>query len=134
MTQPAVADVIGVTTRAYQAYEAGGGIKLDNARKLAMFFGVEVIDVLGAAATETQLDRLEHALTATADAVARCEEMLHRLLGQNELWPMRLSEPEDDDEAADTPGRMLGGARPGGGLSLDRPSSARPGQGARRAR
>jgi transcriptional regulator with XRE-family HTH domain len=35
LTQPALADRVGVTLRAYQEWEAGGGIQWDNAKRLA---------------------------------------------------------------------------------------------------
>lgn len=38
--QPVIADRVGVTLRAYQAWEAGGGIAWDNLVKLAEVFGV----------------------------------------------------------------------------------------------
>src|SRR4051794_39121082 len=42
LTQPAVAEAVGVTLRAYQAWEATGGIRWGNAKKLAAFFGIDV--------------------------------------------------------------------------------------------
>lgn len=39
--QPVVADAVGVTLRAYQEWEAGGGIRWDNVKKLAECFGVD---------------------------------------------------------------------------------------------
>jgi transcriptional regulator with XRE-family HTH domain len=39
MTQPAVADAVGVTLRAYQAWEAGGGINWENVKLLAKTLG-----------------------------------------------------------------------------------------------
>jgi transcriptional regulator with XRE-family HTH domain len=64
LTQPVVAERVGVTLRAYQEWEAGGGIAWENAKRLAKVLGAtpdfimsgdrEALD-LG----ETQLDRIE---------------------------------------------------------------------------
>lgn len=69
LTQPAVAEAIGVTLRGYQKYEAGGGIKWDNAKALAKFFRVDPDYLMSGPKTETpdlsrngqpsQLDRIE---------------------------------------------------------------------------
>lgn len=40
--QPVIARAVGVSLRAYQKWEAGGGISYDNAERLANFHGVEV--------------------------------------------------------------------------------------------
>lgn len=40
LTQEGMADKVGVTLRGYQEWEAGGGIKWDNAKKLAKAAGV----------------------------------------------------------------------------------------------
>ena len=40
-TQEAAAEAIGVTLRAYQAWEAGGGIKWDNVKLIAALYDVE---------------------------------------------------------------------------------------------
>jgi transcriptional regulator with XRE-family HTH domain len=45
LTQPAVADEIGVTLRAYQAWEATGALKWENAKKLAAFYKVDAQDL-----------------------------------------------------------------------------------------
>lgn len=47
LTQPEVADRVGVTLRAYQEWEAGGGIGGPNLRKLAEVLGVQVTDITG---------------------------------------------------------------------------------------
>lgn len=68
-TQQAIADRVGVTMRAYQAWEAGGGITWENIEALAKVFGVsedyllygEVGDRLRAG---TQLERIEAKLDA----------------------------------------------------------------------
>lgn len=141
MTQPAVADAIGVTPRAYQAYEAGGGIKLDNARKLAIFFGVEVNDILQAgvavetqldriesarAATETQLDRIERALDRAESVLRHNEEILERLVELAELRPLGFSLAVDDEKLA------VGQSEPG--WSPGQRAGAQSGRRARRAR
>lgn len=41
LTQEAMADRVGLTLRGYQEWEAGGGIKWDNAKRLAKVAGVE---------------------------------------------------------------------------------------------
>jgi transcriptional regulator with XRE-family HTH domain len=41
LTQPAVAEAVGVTLRAYQAWEGTGGLRWENAKKLAAFFDVD---------------------------------------------------------------------------------------------
>lgn len=41
LTQPAVADEVGVTLRALQAWEASGALRWENAKKLARFFDVD---------------------------------------------------------------------------------------------
>jgi transcriptional regulator with XRE-family HTH domain len=68
-TQQSIADRVGVTMRAYQAWEAGGGITWENIEALAKVFGVsedyllsgEVGDRLRAG---TQLERIEAKLDA----------------------------------------------------------------------
>lgn len=42
LTQDAAADRVGVTLRAYQKWEAGGGIQYANLEKLAVLFGTSV--------------------------------------------------------------------------------------------
>jgi transcriptional regulator with XRE-family HTH domain len=42
LTQQEVADVQDITLRAYQRQEAGGGLKAENAKALADFYGVEL--------------------------------------------------------------------------------------------
>lgn len=64
--QPLIADEVGVTLRAYQEWEAGGGIAWANLQKLAAVFNVSENYLLyGAAETrgpQTQLDRIESKL------------------------------------------------------------------------
>jgi transcriptional regulator with XRE-family HTH domain len=64
--QPLVADKVGVTLRAYQAWEAGGGIAWENLQRLAEFFAVSENFLLYGAETpegpQTQLDRIERQL------------------------------------------------------------------------
>lgn len=65
--QPTVADAVGVTLRAYQAWEAGdSGIAWDNLVKLAEHFGVseDYIEYgeSGRSGPSTQLDRIEEKL------------------------------------------------------------------------
>jgi transcriptional regulator with XRE-family HTH domain len=70
--QPVVADAVGVTLRAYQAWEAGdSGIAWPNLVKLAKYFKVSA-DYLeygesGRQGPSTQLDRIEAALAELED-------------------------------------------------------------------
>jgi len=65
MTQEVAADKAGVTLRAYQKWEAGGGIQYANLQKLAEVFRVPVERITGEEdtpdpfATASQLDRIE---------------------------------------------------------------------------
>ena len=65
MTQEIAADKAGVTLRAYQKWEAGGGIQYANLAKLAEVFRVPVERITGEDATPDpfstagQLDRIE---------------------------------------------------------------------------
>lgn len=78
LTQEAIAERLGVTLRGYQAWEAGGGIKWDNVKRLATFHKVNPDFVMNgpdetgeASANATQLDRIEmklDLLTAQIDA------------------------------------------------------------------
>lgn len=66
-TQPAIADAVGVTLRAYQHWEAGGGISWDNLQGLAEHFGVTENYILygtneGPGHRQEQLDRIEEKL------------------------------------------------------------------------
>lgn len=75
LTQPVVADRVGVTLRAYQAWEAGGGIAWQNLGRLAEVLGVDEDHVLYGPPEErvvaggSQLDRIE----------AKLDELLSRL-------------------------------------------------------
>lgn len=66
--QPRIAEQVGVTLRAYQEWEAGGGIGWDNLVKLAETFGVseEYVEygVSGRPRPGTDLGRLERKLDA----------------------------------------------------------------------
>ena len=78
MTQPAVADAIGITLRAYQAYEAGGGLRLDNAEKLAVFFDVTMGELLGNAVLPSPMP-----LESNQDRLERIEGKLDELLSRD---------------------------------------------------
>jgi transcriptional regulator with XRE-family HTH domain len=93
MTQEAAADKAGVTLRAYQKWEAGGGIQYANLIKLAEVLHVPVERLTGEESapdpfqTASQLDRIEaqladlHALLVRHDARAReMEELLQRIV------------------------------------------------------
>lgn len=72
-TQQDVADAAGVSLRAYQAWEAGGKIKWENAVRLAEHFKVDpegLVERDGASLDESQLDRIEgllHEILARLD-------------------------------------------------------------------
>lgn len=73
LTWQAIADYLGVTVRAAQAWRETGAISYVNARKLADLFEVDVLWLLqgagdGPAATASQLDRIESML---ADLLVR---------------------------------------------------------------
>lgn len=74
--QQAIADKVGVSLRAYQAWEAGGGISWENLEQLAKALGVTEEYLLygeagDRARTSTQLQRIETKLDALTAAVAR---------------------------------------------------------------
>jgi len=79
MTQPAVADAIGITLRAYQKYETGGGLKWDNAVALAKVFQVQTSDIMGKPGTppapyglpSAQLDSIEAKLDQILETLTR---------------------------------------------------------------
>lgn len=69
LKQPAVAERVPVTLRAYQEWEAGGGIAWENVKALAKIFGVDPDYILSGPKAETpslprvgQLDRIEQKL------------------------------------------------------------------------
>lgn len=71
--QPVIADRVGVTLRAYQAWEAGGGIAWDNLIKLAAVLSEitgtkisesDIIEQHPAEPEPSQLDRIEAAVNA----------------------------------------------------------------------
>lgn len=65
LTQPVVAERVGVTLRGYQEWEAGGGIQWENAKRLAKVLGSNPDYVMSGERAETpdlshsQLDRIE---------------------------------------------------------------------------
>lgn len=82
--QPHVADQVGVTLRAYQAWEAGeSGLAWANLRKLAEFFGV----------SENYLLYGSEEPAGPSDQLQRIEEKLDRLLAQ---WAVRETEEADE--------------------------------------
>ena len=72
LTQPAVAERVGVTLRAYQGWEAGGGIQWENAKRLGRFLGATPDYIMSGEPRSTpdlhgavsQLDRIEQAIKA----------------------------------------------------------------------
>lgn len=81
MTQPAVAEHVGVTLRAVQEWEAGGGLQWENLKRLSNLFGVEpeyvmrgeqagsAIPDLFAVNELSPTDRIEAQLKANAEAI-----------------------------------------------------------------
>ena len=74
LTQPAVAEMIPVSLRAYQAWEAGGGIAWENVKLLAKKLDADPDYILNGPKPETpdllgvaQMDRLEDKLDAVID-------------------------------------------------------------------
>lgn len=76
-TQPYMADQVGVTLRAYQEWEAGGGIKWANLQRLAEIHGVSEDYLLygeqARQGPQTQLDRIE---TVLAENQAMMRDLL----------------------------------------------------------
>lgn len=66
LPQPAIAEKVGVTLRAYQSWEAGGGVSWPNLAKLAKVFQVSEEYLLygpeGGKPPTTQMDRIERKL------------------------------------------------------------------------
>jgi transcriptional regulator with XRE-family HTH domain len=87
-TQPVLAEQVGVTLRAYQRWEEGGGIEWDHLEKLAEIHGVDVQwihkgeeqgvtpDVL---ATLNGADDIRSELGRLVEAVARMDETISEL-------------------------------------------------------
>lgn len=85
LTQPVMAERVDVTLRAYQNWEAGGGMKWENAQRLAKTFGVTPDYIMSGEPRETpnlferngepsQLDRIELELAAITRATAELKE------------------------------------------------------------
>lgn len=97
-TQPALAEAVGVTLRAYQRWEEGGGIEWEHLEKLAEIHGVSVQwlhrgeeratpDVLGALSSSellAELRSLRAELLAELSAVRTTQERLLKLLPPDE--------------------------------------------------
>jgi transcriptional regulator with XRE-family HTH domain len=81
--QRVIADLVGVTLRAYQAWEGGGGINWDNVQQLASAFNVtEEFLLYGrteAAPDPSQLDRIEAKLDQLLEAAAVLSQLDERL-------------------------------------------------------
>lgn len=93
--QPLIADEVGVTLRAYQEWEAGGGIAWANLQKLAVVFNVSENYLLyGATETtgpQTQLDRVE----------AKLDDLLRRLPDPEAEMERELAEADRQDSRRD---------------------------------
>jgi transcriptional regulator with XRE-family HTH domain len=72
-TQPVIADAVDVSLRAYQEWEAGGGISWAKLAKLAEYYGVSEEYILygpeGSRPPQTQMDRMEQKLDAILEAL-----------------------------------------------------------------
>lgn len=109
LTQPAVAELVGVTLRAYQAWEAGGGIAWDNVKLLAKKLGADPDYILSGPKPETpdlfpsgdagQLDRIEKALEILTEQV----EWLTQRAREEDLHGVE-QELEDAAERDESPG------------------------------
>lgn len=93
LTQPAIAELVGVTLRAYQAWEAGGGITWENAKVLAKKLGTDPEFIMAGAKPETpdpfaksdanQLDRIETEVADLKVTVKAIQDALVQLAGAN---------------------------------------------------
>lgn len=106
LTQPTVAERVGVTLRAYQEWEAGGGIAWENAKRLARVLGVTPDYIMSGDPVPrvtldgSQLDRIESAVSDLdeqirlfrVEAAARDMEVLKRL--DEALAPRRRPRPQ----------------------------------------
>lgn len=87
LTQPALADEVGVTLRALQEWEAGGGISWDNAKRLAATLGTETDYVFNGERGDTpqpfgeksQLDRIEAQLADNAAKLDAIQQVVSEL-------------------------------------------------------
>jgi transcriptional regulator with XRE-family HTH domain len=105
--QQQVADAVGVTLRAYQEWEAGGGLKDENLDALAQFFEVSRSYITDGAEADTPdlmatLGNSENGskgvltrLTAIEETLARIEETLSDLVADRAADSLG----EEDDEA-----------------------------------
>ena len=83
VTQPDVADAVGVTLRAYQAWEAGdGGVGPQNIKKLAAYFGTTPDYIEYGTTPRTSTPDLMAEISAgatTAEQLAEVNSRLNRL-------------------------------------------------------
>lgn len=106
--QPAIAEKVGVTLRAYQEWEAGGGIKWENVLRLARVLGADPDFILGGAerlreqaereANQQPADSLLQGLDAKVDQLAA---KLDTLLEIAVAWEIQTA-------AAEAEGRLQG--------------------------
>jgi transcriptional regulator with XRE-family HTH domain len=109
LSREKVAAEIGVTTKTLYAWENDGGIKIDNARKLAGFYGVDDVESLFTRSTDggDQLDRIEQKLDQLIVAITSLAKGGEA--GQTEFppegefpeLPPEVHGSSDQDEAAD---------------------------------
>ena len=94
LTQPQVAERVGVQNRTYQNWEAGGGTSGDNYERLAEVLGVSYdYLVIGESATPPPADILAR--------LARIESVLEQIQGALDLdSDLEAAELEQDEEAA----------------------------------
>ena len=76
LTQPVVADRVGVTLRAYQEWEAGGGIQWENAKRLAKVLSSNPDFIMSGERKDTpNLAAVE----GSGDALKRIENKLEKI-------------------------------------------------------
>lgn len=78
LTQEAMADLLGVTLRGYQEWEAGGGIKWDNVKNLAGQLGVEPDYLMNGPKPETP-DLLDGGAGGLGRQIAELDERVSQL-------------------------------------------------------
>ena len=100
LTQEAAADRAGVTLRAYQKWEAGGGIQYDNLTRLARALNTTIETLTGEAETRApdpfgsaQLDRIERLLIAQEELLRQIKAAVAVLEGARLTGPAAESQP-----------------------------------------
>lgn len=103
VTQPEVADAVGVTLRAVQDWEAGKGIKLEHAKKLAAYYGVSQHWLMYGeqdspnnlpAEDSSQLDRIEQQLQTNSAQLEAIRGALLTLIPGLDLGEEEVEQPQ----------------------------------------